>query len=75
MAERELAEQELEALIRESLKDVLGTPLTVEARAAVQRTVEDSLRSLKERNHIKPDVDVEVRIEHDTVHIVWKNPP
>lgn len=73
MAERELAEQELEQFFRESLKDVLGTPLTVEARAAVLRTVEACLQSFKERGLIKPDVDV--RIEHDTVHIVWKNPP
>jgi hypothetical protein len=67
-----MAEQELEQFFREALKDTLGTPLTAEKRAAVQRTVEDSLRSLIERGLIKPDVDV--RIEHDTVHIVWKNP-
>jgi hypothetical protein len=62
-----------EALIRDALKDVMGTPMTVENRAAVLRTVEACLQSLKERDLIKPDVDV--RIEHDTVHIVWKNPP
>jgi len=73
MAERELAEQELEQFFREALKDVLGTPLTIEKRAAIQRTVEDHLRSLKESGLIKPDFDV--HIEHDTVHIVWKNPP
>ena len=62
-----MTEQEIGDFLREAIRDVMGTPLTEEAKLHVHHTLERHLESLIERKLIEPDM--KIVIEGDTVHV------